>query len=74
MTIGAQTISREIYFPIYTPTQQNMSSPFPNNAVIDIRVTSGTLRIAALVALTSEQEIIPVHAAKLIGNWTWTDQ
>lgn len=70
VTIQAQTISREIYLPIYTPTEHNNSLASPMATVIDIRVTSGTLRIAALVALTFDQDYVMPEAIARIGTWT----
>ena len=70
VNIAPQTISREIYLPLYTPTQMNNASPAPNNATVDIVVTSGTLRIAALVALTFDLDLLPPEAASRIGSWS----
>ena len=70
VTIPEQTLSRETYHAIYTPTEYNRTSALPANSVIDIRCTSGTIRIAALVALTSEQELLPIEAATRVGTWS----
>jgi hypothetical protein len=70
VTIGAQTISRECYLEVYTPTQLGKADAVPNNDVIDIRVTSGTLRVAALIALTFDLDLLPPEAVSRIGTWT----
>lgn len=70
MTIGAQTITRETYFPIYTPTQLAKNNTDPSATTIDIRVTSGTLRICALVALTFDLDFVQPEAITRFGAWT----
>lgn len=70
MTIPAQTITREIYFPLFTPTQKAKGDVSPSNDTVDIVVTSGTLRIAALVALTFDLDLLAPEAASRIGTWT----
>lgn len=69
LTIAAQTLSQEIYLPVYTPTEHAKAAASPNNETIDLRVTSGTLRIAALVALTSEHDVYTPEAAAKMGTW-----
>ncbi|MGA2491845.1 MAG: hypothetical protein ABSF67_02715 [Roseiarcus sp.] len=70
VTIPAQaSISREIYLPLYTPTTYNNAGANPNNDTLDLRVTSGVLRIAALVALTFDMDFFPPDAASRCGAW-----
>lgn len=70
ITIAASNSGREVMNTIYTPTQLNVSSFEPVNRTIELRMTSGTLRVAALIALTSEQEMLPPEVAQRIGTWT----
>lgn len=70
VTIPAQTLTREIYHTIYTPTELNNGSAVPISRTIDIRCTSGTIRIAALVALTFDLELLPIEMADRVGTWS----
>lgn len=70
LTIPSVDYSREMYFPIYTPTQLDISSPSPNNRTVNLRVTSGTLKVAALIALTSEIEYLTPEDVSYVGTWT----
>ena len=69
VTITAQTLDREIYHPIYTPDELAKSTAIPDNTTLDIRVTAGTLRIAALVCLTSEQSYVKPEEIEYVGAW-----
>ena len=70
VTIPAQTLTRETYHTIYTPTEFNNASAVPSSRTIDIRCTSGTIRIAALVALTFDLELLPIEMADRVGTWS----
>jgi hypothetical protein len=70
ITIPAQTLSREIYLPIFTPTELNVSTVTPSSPGFDLRITSGTLRVAALVCLTSDVEFVQPEQITRIGTWT----
>jgi len=69
VTIAAQTLSREIYHAVYTNTDTAKSDGAANNETISIRVTSGKLQVAALVAQTSEITYIPPEEISFIGTW-----
>lgn len=70
ITIAAQTLTREIYLPIRTPTEMAVNTADPRNGVIDLVCTSGIVNIAALVALTSDHELLPAEVASRVGTWT----
>lgn len=70
VNIPAQTLTREAYHTIYTPTELNNGSAVPGGRTIDIRCTSGTIRIAALVALTFDLELLPIEMAYRVGTWS----
>lgn len=70
VNIPAQTLTREIYHTIYTPTEFNNAAAVPSSRTIDIRCTSGTIRIAALVALTFDLELLPIEMADRVGTWS----
>ena len=66
--VGAAT--RETYVALLTPTEMLGSGGVPTIGACQIKVTAGTLRVAALVALTPEIEILHVEAATRVGTWT----
>jgi len=70
VTIAASTITREILVPIYSPTDWNQNSASPSFGVIDLRVTAGSLRVCALVALTFEIDFVMPEEIKRVGTWT----
>jgi hypothetical protein len=70
INIAAQTLTREIYLPIRTPTEMAVNTADPRNGVVDLVCTSGTVNIAALVALTSDHELLPAEVASRVGVWT----
>ena len=69
VTFEAQTKSKETYLPILTPDELAVTSPSPRSSSIDIRVTAGTLYIAGLVTLTSEQSFLTPEEISYVGTW-----
>jgi hypothetical protein len=69
ITIAAQTLTREIYFPVLTHAEMNNGLDDPAPRSITLRVTAGTVKIAALVAITSEHEVIPAAQIQREGTW-----
>ena len=68
MTIGVAASTRESYHPIFTPTEYNNAAVL-NNVGVEITVTSGTLKIAALVALTADVEFVSARDIVRVGTW-----
>jgi hypothetical protein len=70
LTIPAQTLTREIYQPVWTYTEHNNAIDDPAPRSIMLRVTAGTVKIAALVAITSEHDVVPAALVQREGTWT----
>lgn len=70
ITIPAQTISRESFVRILGTTEINRTNATPDQATYDIRVTSGTLKLCAMAALTMDMDFYPPEAATRIGTWS----
>lgn len=70
ITIPAQTLTREMYLSLYTPTEWNAGNGVPSNRAMELRVTSGTLNISAFVFLTSAITYVQPEVISYIGTWT----
>lgn len=72
-TLNLSTVpfANEWYHAIFTPTELSKSSA-TDDAVhsIKLKVTSGTLKIAALVALTADVTFIGPEEITYVGTWT----
>ncbi|MEY2875820.1 MAG: hypothetical protein RLZZ373_3191 [Pseudomonadota bacterium] len=69
MTISAVPFSNEWFFPIFTPTELNAASPAGGSTnSIEIEVTAGALKIAALVASTADIEYLLPEQITYIGE------
>jgi hypothetical protein len=68
MTISAVPFSNEWYFPIFTPTELNAVGPAGASInSIEIEVTGGALKIAALVASTADIEYLSPEQLTYVG-------
>lgn len=73
ITFGATNPNaREVFEYIYTPTQKGVAGNTDNaNGIgsVRLRVTAGTLKVAALVVLTPKIDWIPPEDFKFTGTW-----
>lgn len=68
MTVPAVPFSNEWYFPIFTPTELNAIGPAGGSInSIEIEVTAGTLKIAALVASTADIDYMLSEQIMYVG-------
>ena len=69
ITLPAQTATREKWYEIITPNELGVSIPEAKNLTYDLRVTAGTVRVAALISLTSEISYVTPEEINYIGTW-----
>lgn len=70
VTIAANSgNNREAYLPLTTPTAFGQSAAMSGLKLYSIRVTSGTLRIAAFVALTADYDLVPPEDLTYVGSF-----
>lgn len=69
MTIGTVPFANEWYYSVFTPSEYNQTQPFERGDGIEIKVTSGTLRIAALVCLTADIDYVNPDEIEYLGTW-----
>lgn len=59
----------EWYATLFTPSELNRSGPTEPGDSIEIRVTSGTLKVVAFIALTADIDYVFPEQITYIGNW-----
>lgn len=69
VTLGTVPFGNEWYTSIYTPTEYNQAAATEVGDSVRIAVTSGTLKIAALVALTADIDYLFPEQITFVGNW-----
>lgn len=68
ITISTPPFANEWFLPIFTPTELGVSTLDTGNDTYEITVTDGTLKIAALVALTPDLDYVPLDRITYIGT------
>ncbi|MEY9466301.1 hypothetical protein ABH973_006714 [Bradyrhizobium ottawaense] len=74
INIGTVPFGNEWYTTIWTPTEYGQSAPTDVGESIRLQVTSGTLKIAALLALTADIDYLFPEEIKYVGNWLAREQ
>jgi len=70
INISVPPFANEWFVPIYTPTEFATPSAAPDGRDnYELMVTSGTLKIAALVALTFDYDLVPYQQLTYNGSW-----
>lgn len=73
LNIGTVPFANEWFLPIYTPTELNAATPTPAIGSawdsISLHVTSGTLKIAALIALGADIDFVSPEQMSYLGTW-----
>lgn len=69
VNISNPPFGNEWYTTLFTPTELNRTGPTEPDDSIDIRVTSGTLKVAALIALTADIDYVLPEQITFVGNW-----
>jgi len=68
ITIGTVPFANEWFQSVYGPTELNVTSLKTDADTVNISVTSGTLKIAALVALTPDLDYIKPEEITYVGS------
>lgn len=69
-TFGVSSSNREVFAWLRTPTSVARNTAAPIQSALEIRVTAGTLKIAALIAATSDFQIVRPADIEFVGAWS----
>lgn len=69
VAIGTAPFGNEWYTTLFSPTEKNLTTATDSGDSIEIRVTSGTLKVAAFIALTADIEYLFPEQITFVGNW-----
>jgi hypothetical protein len=72
LTYTTAPFANEWYSTIFTPSELGVTT-ISSIRSVTLTVTSGTLKIAAFVALTAEIEFIPLEGIGFSGAWPYTE-
>jgi hypothetical protein len=72
LTFGVTPFANEWYSTIFTPSELGATG-VGSIKYVTLVVTAGTLKIAALVALTAELEFVPLEDIKFVGSWSFLE-